>query len=408
MSCSAAKARILLKEKKAVVQRRTPFTIQLIIATGETVQPVILGVDCGYKHIGLSASSAKAELYASEVELRQDITDLLSARRELRRARRSRKTRYRAPCFDNRVRSKRAGWFAPSIENRINAHLSRIGAVLQLLPVSKIVVETAAFDIQKIQNPGIEGTGYQQGAQLRFWNVREYVLFRDGHTCQQCQGKSKDPVLNVHHIESRRTGGDAPGNLVTLCETCHKALHRGEIKLNLKRSKSFHAETFMGVTRWEVLKRLKAAYPKLEIRNTYGYLTRYVRISAGIAKTHCADAFCIAGNLNARRLGEYLFQKQTRRNNRQIHKLTILKGGVRKCYQASYEIKGFRLFDKVACRGEVGFIFGRRSTGSFDIRKLDGERISAGISHKKLRLLEKRKTYLTELRNKGDSVSFPA
>ena len=175
MSCSAAKARILLKEKKAVVQRRTPFTIQLIIATGETVQPVILGVDCGYKHIGLSASSAKAELYASEVELRQDITDLLSARRELRRARRSRKTRYRAPCFDNRVRSKRAGWFAPSIENRINAHLSRIGAVLQLLPVSKIVVETAAFDIQEIQNPGIEGTGYQQGAQLRFWNVREYV-----------------------------------------------------------------------------------------------------------------------------------------------------------------------------------------------------------------------------------------
>ena len=408
MPCSAAKARILLKEKKAVVQRRTPFTIQLIIATGETVQPVTLGVDCGYKHIGLSASSAKAELYASEVELRQDITDLLSARRELRRARRSRKTRYRAPRFDNRVRSKRKGWLAPSVENRINAHLSRIGAVLQLLPVSKIVVETAAFDIQKIQNPGIEGTGYQQGAQLRFWNVREYVLFRDGHTCQQCQGKSKDPVLNVHHIESRRTGGDAPGNLVTLCETCHKALHRGEIKLNLKRSKSFRTETFMGVTRWEVLKRLKAAYPKLEIRNTYGYLTRYVRISAGIAKTHCADAFCIAGNLKARRLGEYLFQKQTRRNNRQIHKLTILKGGVRKRNQAPYEVKGFRLFDKVACRGEVGFIFGRRSTGSFDIRKLDGERISAGISYKKLRLLERRKTYLTELRNKGDSVSSPA
>lgn len=405
MPCSAAKARILLKEKKAVVWRRTPFTIQLTMATGETVQPVTLGVDCGYKYIGLSASSAKAELYVSEVELRQDITDLLSARRELRRARRSRKTRYRAPRFNNRIASKRTGWFAPSIENRINAHLSRIGAVLQLLPVSKIVVETAAFDIQKIQNPGIEGMGYQQGEQLGFWNVREYVLFRDGHTCQQCQGKSKDPVLNVHHIESRRTGGDAPGNLVTLCETCHKALHRGEIEWKAGRGKSFRAETFMGVTRWEVLKRLKASYPELEIRNTYGYLTRYTRIRAGIAKTHCTDAFCIAGNLNARRLGEYLFQKQMRRNNRQIHKLTILKGGVRKRNQAPYEVKGFRLFDKVACRGEVGFIFGRRSTGSFDIRKLDGERISAGISYKKLRLLERRKTYLTELRNKGDSVS---
>ena len=70
MPCSAAKTRILLKEKKAVVKRRTPFTIQLTIATGETKQPVSLGVDAGYKHIGLSASTEKAELYASEIELR--------------------------------------------------------------------------------------------------------------------------------------------------------------------------------------------------------------------------------------------------------------------------------------------------------------------------------------------------
>ena len=80
MPCSAAKARILLKEKKAVVKRRTPFTIQLTIATGETKQPVSLGVDAGYKHIGLSASTEKAELYASEIELRQDVSELLAGR----------------------------------------------------------------------------------------------------------------------------------------------------------------------------------------------------------------------------------------------------------------------------------------------------------------------------------------
>ena len=85
MPCSPAKARLLLKEKKAIVKRRTPFTIQLTIATGEAKQPVALGVDSGYKHIGLSATTEKAELYASEVELRQDITDLLSARLALRR-----------------------------------------------------------------------------------------------------------------------------------------------------------------------------------------------------------------------------------------------------------------------------------------------------------------------------------
>ena len=116
MPCSSAKARILLKETQAVVVRRTPFTIQLTIATGETKQPISLGVDAGYKHVGLSASTEKAELYASEVELRQDITDLLSTRLALRRSRRNRKTRYRAPMFrakrTSRANSLAFGTFA--------------------------------------------------------------------------------------------------------------------------------------------------------------------------------------------------------------------------------------------------------------------------------------------------------
>ena len=300
-----------------------------------------------------------------------------------------------------------AGWLAPSVENRINAHLSRIEAVLRLLPVTKITVETASFDTQLLKNPDISGKAYQEGEQLGFWNVREYVLFRDGHVCQHCHGRSKDPVLNVHHLESRRTGGDSPGNLITLCETCHKALHRGEIKLKAKRWQSFQAEAFMGIMRWNVLNRLKASHPELEVRNTYGYLTKHARIRHGIAKSHCADAFCIAGNLDAERLGEYFFQKQTRRNNRQIHKLTILKGGIRKRNQAAYEVKGFRLFDKVACKGEEAFIFGRRSSGSFDVRKLDGTRVSAGLSCKKLRLLERRRTYLTEIRKEAVLPPLP-
>ena len=215
MPCSPAKARHLLKAGKAVVRRRTPFTIQLRIATGETKQSVTLGVDAGAKHVGLSAATEKEEVFASEVELRQDITGLLAARLSLRRDRRHRKTRYRAPRFLNRVRSKHKGWLAPSVENRIQAHMSRIDAICGLLPVTKIVIETASFDIQKIKHPDVEGTDYQQGDQLGFWNVREYVLFRDGHVCQHCHGHSKDKILNVHHLESRQTGGDAPNNLIT-------------------------------------------------------------------------------------------------------------------------------------------------------------------------------------------------
>ena len=397
MPCSPAKARMLLKEKKAVVKRRTPFTIQLTQATGETVQPVTLGVKAGSKEIGLSASTDKAELYASSVLLRTDVVDLLSTRRELRHARRNRKTRYRAPRFDNRVHSKNKGWLAPSIENKINAHLSRVAAVRKILPVTKIVVETAAFDIQKIKNPDIEGTEYQQGDQLGFWNVREYVLFRDGHKCCHCHGKSKDPILNVHHLESRKTGGDAPNNLITLCETCHKAYHAGKIVLKVKRGQAFRDAAFMGIMRWTFFNRLKAQCPDLEVKNTYGYLTKNTRIRCGLVKTKTTDAFCIAGNLEAKRLGEYFFQKQTRKHNRQIHKMSILKGGVRKRQQAPFEVKGFRLFDKVRLGDREAFIFGRRSSGYFDIRLLTGEKVSPAVSHKHLLLLERRKTFLTQL-----------
>ena len=406
MPCSPPKARKLLRAGKAVPVRRTPFVIQLTVPTGETKQPITLGVDAGYKHVGLSATTAKEELLASEVELRQDVTGLLSNRLALRRARRNRKTRCRAPRFDNRVRSKHKGWLAPSVENRIQAHISRIEAVCRVLPITKIVIETASFDIQKIKNPEVEGTDYQQGEQLGFWNVREYVLFRDGHICQACKGRSKDLILNVHHIESRKTGGDAPGNLITLCEACHKAYHADKLKqFNPRRGASFRAETFMGLMRWTVLNRLRERHPELPVTNTYGYLTKHKRIVAGLPKTHCADAFCIAGVLDAKRRGEYLFQKQTRRHNRQIHKLTILKGGVRKRHQAPYRVHGFRLFDKVLCKGEVGFIFGRRSSGAFDVRRLNGTKISAGISYKKLSLLEKRKMFLTELRKEGRDSS---
>ncbi len=142
----------------------------------------------------------------------------------------------------------------------------------------------------------------------------------------------------------------------------------------------------------------------LKVENTYGYITKHQRITHGIAKTHCADAYCIAGNFKAERQGGYLVQKQVRKHNRQLHKATINKGGIRKANQAPYIVKGFRLFDKVQANGGVGFVFGRRSSGAFDVRRLDGTKISAGISCKKLRLLETRKTFLTDYRKEEAAI----
>ena len=398
MPCKEAKARHLLRDGKAKVVRKEPFTVQLLFPCDNIVQGVTLGVDVGSKHVGLSAVSDKKELFSAEVELRNDVSKKLAARLEFRRARRNRKTRYRKPRFDNRVHAKKKGWLAPSVLHKVETHIRLVEKVCKILPVSKIVIETASFDIQKIKNPNIQGEEYQQGAQLGFWNVREYVLFRDGHTCQCCKGKSRDKVLNVHHIESRKTGGNAPNNLITLCETCHKKYHNGEIKLPKKihRGMKFNDAVFMGIMRWTLYNRLKEQFGKfgIVVKNTYGYITKYVRIQIGLSKTHSTDAFCITGNVEAERLSQYWFIKQVRRHNRQLFKLNPLKGGIWKPNQAPYLVKRFRLFDKVSFNGQVGFIFGRRSSGSFDIRRLDGTKISPCAGYKKLTLLVKRKMLL--------------
>lgn len=206
MPCTEAKARHLLKGDKATVIRREPFVIQLKFECENKTQPVTLGVDAGAKHIGLSASTEKKEFYSAEIVLRTDITELLSTRRELRRARRNRKTRYRQPRFLNRVKAKKKGWLAPTIQNRINAHLKVVDNVFKILPITKVIVETASFDIQKIKNPAISGVKYQQGEQLNFWNVREYVLFRDNHECQHCHGKSRYNVPRRRHLWGQCVG----------------------------------------------------------------------------------------------------------------------------------------------------------------------------------------------------------
>ena len=323
-----------------------------------------------------------------------------ATRRQLRRSRRSRKTRYRPARFDNRKRKEE--WLAPSIRQKIGSHLTVVANVCKILPINQIIVETASFDIQKIKNPDIQGTEYQQGEQMDFWNVREYVFFRDGHTCQCCKGRSKDKILNVHHIESRKIGGNAPNNLITLCETCHKGYHNGTVILpkNIKRGMQFKDAAFMGIMRWAFYNALKEQYePAIPVSMTYGYLTKNTRIEHGLLKEHYIDARCISGNPDAVSDGTYYYQKKVRCHNRQIHKQTILKGGIRKSNQAEYLVKGYRLFDKVRYHGREYFIFGRRKTGFFDIRTLSGEKVNKGsISVKKLTFADTRKNYLTERR----------
>ena len=250
------KVRRLLNSHLAKVVKRCPFTIQLLYQSTKETQPISLGVDAGSRHIGLVATTEQKVVYQEELIPRNDVVKLLSARRASRRSRRSRKTRYRKPRFNNRVRSKHKGWLAPSVEVKIQEHITAIKRICQILPVSEIHVETAEFDLQRLK--AMEegqllpvGTDYQLGEQYDFYNTRQYVLHRDRYTCQCCGTHDKDIKLHVHHIESRQIGGNAPNNLITLCEHCHKSLHAGKIILpkGKKRGNSYRDAAFMGIMR---------------------------------------------------------------------------------------------------------------------------------------------------------------
>lgn len=377
------KVRRLLKANKATVVNLCPFTIQLTYKSTDHKQPVTLGIDAGAKHIGFSATTEKEELFACETILRTDIVDLLSTRSQNRRTRRSR-LRYRKPKFNNRVFSKKKGWVAPSVKQRIDSHLNEVNEIHKILPITKIVIEAAQFDTHKMKNPNISGIDYQNGEQLGFWNVREYVLFRDGHKCSYCKGKSKDLILNIHHIESRKTGGDSPSNLIILCETCHKEYHKGNIDLKVRRGKSLCGAAIMGIMKWRLYDELKSRYSNVSM--TFGYITKYNRIKYGIEKSHTSDAFVISKNFNAKRIEYQYLKRLVRRHNRQIHKMKILKGGKKKNNQAPFEVFGFRLFDKVLYNNEINFIYGRRKSGNFNIRDFNGEN-PKDVSYKKLKLI---------------------
>lgn len=388
-----AKVRKLLKQGKAKVVKRTPFTIELFYETDNIIQDVTLGVDSGSKVVGVSATTNKKELYSGEFELRNDIVKLLSERSEYRRSRRNRKTRYRKARFLNR--KIKENWLAPSINQKVESHLKIVKNLMGILPIKNINIEVAQFDTQLLKNPDISGDEYQQGEQLGFFNVREYVLYRDRHKCQNPKCNHKDNILNVHHIISRQVGGNSPSNLITLCETCHKKFHKGELQLEIKRRESYRDATFMGIMRWNVYNKLKELYHNVNL--TYGYLTKNKRIINNLPKAHRIDALCISNNI-VEPTDIYYYNVFKRKHNRQIHKVNFSKKHIRKLNQTPYKIFNFRLFDLVSYNKEYCFIFGRRTSGAFDIRKLNGEKISAGISYKKLKLIQPRSTILTEKR----------
>jgi hypothetical protein len=320
MPTTSAKAARLLKAGAATVMCAKPFSIQLLQATGETVQSHVLGQDAGYANVGISVVNevTGSEVYSAEITLLTGMSERITERSRYRRIRRSNKTRYRAPRFNNRT--KPGGWLAPSIQHKLDSHKSIIAKAASLIPITRSVIETAQFDIQKIRNPEISGSEYQQGEQEGFWNLREYVLHRDGHKCQNpdCTSKGKVIILQVHHLgfwKNDRT--DRPENLITLCTVCHKPQNhskKGFLFGWQPKLKGFKPETFMSSIYWRLLEETNKLMPTTR---TYGYITKSKRIAQSLEKSHATDAFMIAGGSDGAR-AETLLITQSRRNNRAL------------------------------------------------------------------------------------------
>ncbi len=294
MPCRSVIARLLLKNGKAKVIRRTPFTIKLFKQAEHVYeQPLTLGVDTGSAVIGSAVADSQGKiLYLSEVQVRNDIATTMKERASKRRNRRSRKTRYRPARWLNRKNSLKKDRFSPTMRSKIDAHLREIRFVQSLLPIRSIVLETGTFDPHALKNPEVlqHKWLYQKGINYGFANTKAFVLTRDGYTCQQCKGKSKDQRLEVHHLVFRSANGsDEESNLLTLCKTCHDGLHAGTIILKhtgKKKGLLRHA-TQMNSIRIQLLKRVEA-------QETWGFVTKEHRHLSGLPKEHVFDAAMIA------------------------------------------------------------------------------------------------------------------
>jgi 5-methylcytosine-specific restriction endonuclease McrA len=280
MPTTPCRARKLLESGKAKVVQRNPFTIQLNIATGETKQPIRLGIDPNYTKIGYSAVTDKKELISGEV-------------------------------FDNR---KRTETLSPSIRQKLQTLVDFVIRVKRFLPITSTCVEVSSFDTQKMVNPEISGIEYQQG-QLRGYEVREYLLEKFGRTCIYCR-KSNLPLQVEHIIPKSRGGSDRVSNLTISCQECNKkkgdktAEEFGYPDVQKQAKESLKAAAFMNTIRWKLVNLLNCEH-------TYGYVTKYKRIKLNLEKSHSNDAFVIAGGTDQARARPYQ-GKQTRRNNRAL------------------------------------------------------------------------------------------
>ncbi len=376
MPCQPSKARKLLRDGRARVESRSPFTIKLLWDCKEHVQEVIVGIDKGSHVTGFSCTGRGEILLSGELHHRLDVKEKMDGRRAHRKKRRNRKW-YRPKRFNNRAKSLRSGRLPPSIKTNVEEVVRVIRQIP--LPISAIVIEDVQVDVARLSNPTLKGSQYQDPTRLDE-NLRIACLMRDGYVCQHC--RKRNVRLEAHHIVERSHGGkDTLSNLLTLCDQCHHHLHQGKITL---KATGVHGRLDQIAQR--TMQGKSYLYATLEAQTAlstlFGYQTATLRKARGLPKEHDADALCIATWKTGERIPYhrerfYRISFRPRRTRRQYYDLPR-KGQGRVKYQVNETLAGFYKGDVVRVKGQyVKQINAIYSNGRLAFKRVKGEPPSA-------------------------------
>lgn len=409
MPCTEKRARQLLVCGRARVHRMYPFAIRLVDRTLASceLQPMRLSLDPGSKTTGVALcrvepTAAEPVMHIAHlmelVHRGQAIRDALQGRAQLRRGRRARKTRYRAPRFENRTRP--AGWLAPSLQHRVDTTIAWVARLRRLAPITELAQELVRFDMQAMENPDIEGVEYQRGT-LAGYEIGEYLLAKCDRCCAYCDTKGA-PLQKEHIVPKAGGGSDRVSNLTLACQPCNQKKGARDVReflakdpARLKRILALTKAPLkdaaaVNSTRWALLQKLQAT--GLPVETGSGGRTKFNRTRLGIRKTHALDAACVGRVGDMRRPAQPTLQVKCTGRGSRCRTRVNAAGFPRGYLMRAKSVKGFRTGDMVKAivlKGvNEGVHVGRvavRRTGSFNIQTNAG--VVQGINHGRCRIL---------------------
>lgn len=393
MPCTPTKARKLLRDQRAKVLKRTPFTIKLLWDCEEHVQDITVGIDKGSHVTGFSCVGNGQVLLSGEIHHRLDVKVKMDGRSVHRRSRRNRLW-YRPARFSNRGASNRSGRLPPSIKTNVEEVIRVIQRLP--LPISALVIEDVQVDIARINDPTLAGSRYQDPTRLDE-NLRVACLMRDGYQCQHC--KKKQARLEAHHIQFREHGGkDTLTNVLTLCDDCRHKLHQGKIQIHVT-GVGGHLDQIAQRTMQGKNHLYATLGARTQLSMLHGYQTATWRKAQDLPKEHDVDALCLAtyatGELVPYQRERFFSLRFRPRQTRRQYLDLPQKGKGRVKYQVNERLSGFHKGDIVRVKGRfVKQINSIYSNGYLAFPRVKGEPTTA--RPKDCLLLERGRTIIWE------------